>query len=93
MSDDFYPFVDSGDPAPDNAHLTGRPRSAGVPGGGTGPGRADHCIACRIAVYDDMLSAPRVIVIAPSDVRTFLEEITNTVYRCMKKQGAPSPFR
>ena len=23
MADDFYPFVDSGDPAPDNRHITG----------------------------------------------------------------------
>lgn len=23
MSEDFYPFVDSGDPAPDNTHLVG----------------------------------------------------------------------
>ena len=43
--------------------------------------------ATRIAVYDDMLSTPRVIVITPKDVRTYLEEITNTVYRCMKEQG------
>ena len=43
--------------------------------------------AARIAVYDDMLSTPRVIVIDPQDVRTYLEETTNTVYQCMKEQG------
>ena len=43
--------------------------------------------AARIAVYDDMLSTPRVIVIEPKDVRTYLEETTNTVYQCMKEQG------
>lgn len=87
MSDDFYPFVDSGDPAPDNAHITG---------GGADELRAQAVdmnaaeqvsYATRIAIYDDMLSTPRVIVIAPRDVRTYLEEITNTVYRCMKEQG------
>ena len=87
MSDDFYPFVDSGDPAPDNAHITG---------GGADELRAQAVdmnaaeqvsYATRIAIYDDMLSTPRVIVIAPKDVRTYLEEITNTVYRCMKEQG------
>ena len=30
---------------------------------------------------------PRVIVIDPQDVRTYLEETTNTVYQCMKEQG------
>mgnify|MGYP001004502150 CR=1 FL=1 len=34
-----------------------------------------------------MLSPPRVIVIDPQDVRTYLEETTNTVYQCMKEQG------
>lgn len=88
MSDDFYPFVDSGDPAPDNTHLTGRNEAAadGERGQERPEGRMT-AYACRIAVYDDMLSAPRVVVVAPSDVRTFLEEITNTVYRCMKEQG------
>lgn len=93
MSDDFYPFVDSGDPAPDNAHLTGRvdnaegdiarSEHADAPDGAT----AQVSYATRIAIYDDMFSTPRVIVIAPQDVRTYLEEITNTVYRCMKEQG------
>lgn len=87
MSDDFYPFVDSGDPAPDNAHLTGKPKQAEEPGSEHPATGRTAAYACRIAVYDDMLSAPRVIVVAPSDVRTFLEEITNTVYRCMKEQG------
>lgn len=91
MPDDFYPFVDSGDPAPDNAHLT---RSASMDGGDEKPS-GGHMrddteqagFATRIAVYDDMLSTPRVLVVAPKDVRTYLEEITNTVYRCMKEQG------
>ena len=89
MSDDFYPFVDSGDPAPDNAHITGSPAQSGrgdIAASSAAEGE-QVAYATRIAVYDDMLSTPRVIVIAPKDVRTYLEEITNTVYRCMKEQG------
>ena len=83
MADDFYPFVDSGDPAPDNAHLNGISSPAG---GQTGAPAADS-YTTRIAVYDDMLSTPRVVVITQNDVRAYLEEVTNTVYRCMKEQG------
>ncbi len=84
MSDDFYPFVDSGDPAPDNAHITG---ASGAEDPAAGDDSSEVSYATRIAIYDDMLSTPRVIVIAPKDVRTYLEEVTNTVYRCMKEQG------
>lgn len=92
MSDDFYPFVDSGDPAPDNAHLTGvsdalAADSAATQETSSQPDAERASYATRIAVYDDMLSTPRVIVVSPKDVRTYLEEITNTVYRCMKEQG------
>ena len=83
MSDDFYPFVDSGDPAPDNSHISG-PDSR-EDGSAVGADQASY--ATRIAIYDDMLSTPRVIVIEPKDVRSYLEETTNTVYRCMKEQG------
>lgn len=90
MSDDFYPFVDSGDPAPDNEHLNGiaEPPATGAPTPqATTDQQPEGMYATRIAVYDDMLSTPRVIVIEPKDVRTYLEETTNTVYRCMKEQG------
>lgn len=86
MSEDFYPFVDSGDPAPDNTHLVGG--SAAAPAADTvenAPNQASYTI--RISVYDDMLSTPRVIVVEQSDVRTYLEDVTNTVYRTMKEQG------
>ena len=43
--------------------------------------------ATRIAVYDDLLSTPRVLVVEPADIRSYLEEITNTVYRSMRDQG------
>ena len=84
MSDDFYPFVDSGDPAPDNAHLTGETRQPHAP---EQDEAASVSYATRIAVYDDMFSTPRVIVIAPQATRPYLEEITNTVYKNMKEQG------
>ena len=84
MAGDFYPFVDSGDPAPDNSHLNNAKANAG---GGTPAEPTSVQFATRISVYDDMLSTPRVIVIEQKDVRTYLEEITNTVYRVMKEQG------
>lgn len=85
MSEDFYPFVDSGDPAPDNTHLTGNSEVSATTQG-------DQQLDCptyttRISVYDDMLSTPRVIVVEQSDVRTYLEDVTNTVHRTMKEQG------
>ncbi len=86
MSEDFYPFVDSGDPAPDNRHLNGveeEPQAAVTQQEDAAQAR----YATRIAIYDDMLSTPRVIVVEPHDVRTYLEETTNTVYRSMKEQG------
>lgn len=86
MSDDFYTMVDSGDPAPDNEHITGV-REERDEGEQTTTQAPKAMYAARIAVYDDMLSTPRVIVINPQDVRTYLEETTNTVYQCMKEQG------
>ena len=97
MSDDFYPFVDSGDPAPDNSHLTGVVQQEGTDQGfqhgsaaipeTEGAAKAQTTYTTRISVYDDMLSTPRVIVVERDDIRTYLEEITNTVYRTMKEQG------
>lgn len=88
MADDFYPFVDSGDPAPDNVHLDPQARQdLGEPAASTDATSESVNYATRIAIYDDMLSTPRVIVIEPKPVRTYLEEITNTVYRSMKEQG------
>lgn len=86
MSDDFYTMVDSGDPAPDNEHITGV-REERVASDDAAKKAPNAMYAARIAVYDDMLSTPRVIVIEPQDVRTYLEETTNTVYQCMKEQG------
>lgn len=87
MADDFYPFVDSGDPAPDNTHLLTTDSAFDTGSAETPAGDAGVRYATRIAIYDDMLSTPRIIVISPHDIRSYLEEITNTVYRCMKEQG------
>lgn len=86
MSNDFYTMVDSGDPAPDNEHINGvrEERKEGELASKRAP---KTMYAARIAVYDDMLSTPRVIVIEPQDIRTYLEETTNAVYQCMKEQG------
>ena len=46
----------------------------------------------RIAVYDDAAAAPRVVVIDPTDVRTYLEEITSEVNRLSHEQGGSIPF-
>lgn len=46
----------------------------------------------RIAVYDDAAAAPRVVVIDPTDVRSYLEEITAEVNRLSHEQGGTIPF-
>ena len=46
----------------------------------------------RIAVYDDAAAAPRVVMVEPKDVRSFLEEITATVNRLSHEQGGTIPF-
>ena len=92
MAEDFYPFVDSGDPAPDNSHLNGLASTqhdntdANTGNDQTKSSTAVN-YATRISIYDDMLSTPRIVVVNQQDTRTYLEEITNTVYRVMKEQG------
>ena len=46
----------------------------------------------RIAVYDSMAMTPRVVTIEPTDISTYLEEITQTVYNLVIEQGASWPF-
>lgn len=48
--------------------------------------------AARIAVFDSVTAAPRVIVIEPSDVRDYLEEITREVTRLSQEVGGTIPF-
>lgn len=87
MADAFYPFVGEGptgisDPQNAPAQASGEPRSLGEVV--TNP--------ARIAVFDDPTASPRVVVIQPSDVRTFLEEITATVTKLAKEQGSSISF-
>lgn len=46
----------------------------------------------RIAVFDDLAAAPRVVIIEPKDIRSYLEEITSTVTKLAKEQGGHIPF-
>ena len=46
----------------------------------------------RIAVYDDPTVTPRVVVIQPSDIRTYLEQITETTTKLSHDQGGSIPF-
>ena len=48
--------------------------------------------AARIAVYDDVAAAPRVVMVAPQDIRSYLEEITATVNKLAQEQGGAIPF-
>lgn len=86
MADDFYPFVQEGTTVPDNRHLTGVQESDKQDVGEFSTTTTTSC-AARIAIYDDMLSTPRVVNVEPQEVRSYLEELTNTVYREMKAQG------
>lgn len=46
----------------------------------------------RIAVYDDAAAAPRVVVVEPTDVREYLEQITLQVTQLSASQGGTIPF-
>lgn len=87
MADAFYPFVGEGP--------TGIDGTQGTP---AQPHADQHVLGevvtnpARIAVFDDPTAAPRVVVVQPSDVRTFLEEITTTVTRLAKEQGGSISF-
>ncbi|MDR2035819.1 MAG: ATP-binding protein [Coriobacteriales bacterium] len=46
----------------------------------------------RIAVYDDLLSAPRVVDIPPQEVAEFIEAITVAAYELSHQQGGLLPY-
>jgi len=48
--------------------------------------------AARIAVYDDKAAAPRVVLVEPKDVRSYLDEIAVTVNQLAHEQGGKIPF-
>lgn len=78
MSEAFYPFVQEGS----------------APGEGATADEAaiQPRYPARIAVYDDPLSTPRVEEIAPTDVRRYLEQITEATNRLAHEQGSRIPF-
>ena len=77
MARDFYPFVENGTTSHDDKEVASE---------------LEVRHPARIAVYDDASAAPRVVVIDPSEVRTYLEEITSTVSRLSREQGGTIPF-
>lgn len=46
----------------------------------------------RIAVYDDFLSTPRVVVVEPCPVKEYLSQISEATYRFLKEQNSTIPF-
>jgi len=80
MARDFYPFVEK------SADANERPAPSDA------PSLDEVNYSARIAVYDDAAAAPRVVVVEPSDPRTYLEEITATVNRLAHEQGGNIPF-
>jgi predicted transcriptional regulator/anti-sigma regulatory factor (Ser/Thr protein kinase) len=46
----------------------------------------------RIAIYDDMLSAPRIIDINPASVVDFIEDIASNTYEYARRQGGSLPY-
>lgn len=46
----------------------------------------------RIAIYDDLLSAPRIIEINPAPVADFIEDIASSTYEYAQKLGGSLPY-
>jgi len=46
----------------------------------------------RIAIYDDLMSAPRILDIEPAPVLEFIENIASTTYEYAQKQGGSLPY-
>lgn len=46
----------------------------------------------RIAVYDDLLSSPQIIDIAPNTTREYMTSLASTVYEYAQKAGGSIPF-
>lgn len=96
MARDFYPFVEK-DPSTSDSSQPRDVVKNGVQNPGeniSSPSREPMEVStpARIAVYDDAAAAPRVVMVEPKDVRSFLEEITATVNRLSHEQGGTIPF-
>ena len=96
MARDFYPFVEK-DPSTSDSSQPRDVVKNGVQNPSeniSSPSQAPMEVStpARIAVYDDAAAAPRVVMVEPKDVRSFLEEITATVNRLSHEQGGAIPF-
>lgn len=96
MARDFYPFVEKDPSTSDSSQPQGIAQN-GVQNPGeniSSPSQTPMEVStpARIAVYDDAAAAPRVVMVEPKDVRSFLEEITATVNRLSHEQGGTIPF-
>ncbi len=91
MDHAFYPFVDN---MPEDASKRDeKSQESSQKEGGTAQGELGAVrYPARIAIYDDAAAAPRVVVIEPTDIRSYLEEITATVNRLAHEQGSQIPF-
>jgi len=78
----FYPLVEEGHTSSDKAPRKDSSRDESL----------TPTYPARVAVFDDAAAAPRVVVIDPSDVRTYLEAITSTVTNLSHEQGGTIPF-
>ena len=48
--------------------------------------------AARIAVYDDLLSAPRIVEIQPCDIASYIEQIAAKTYELAQQCGGTIPY-
>lgn len=53
---------------------------------------AQPSTSARIAVYDDMSMPPRVVLVEPADIATYLSNITQTVYELVSQKCDEWPF-
>ena len=77
---DFYPFVEE------------TPTDVSSPNNKDNMEELTVRYETRIAVYDDVAAAPRVVVIEPTEIRSYLEEIVQAVNRLSHEQGGQIPF-
>lgn len=89
MARDFYPFVEK-DPSTSDSSQSDSRANGSVKNTPETPMEVHN--PARIAVYDDAAAAPRVVMVEPKDVRSFLEEITATVNHLSHEQGGSIPF-
>jgi DNA-binding transcriptional ArsR family regulator/anti-sigma regulatory factor (Ser/Thr protein kinase) len=85
----FYPFVDNDPDGGENIRAA-EEASSHVSMPKLPVEKVDF--PARIAIYDDAAAAPRVVIVDPQDVRSYLEEITKQVTQLSHEQGGTIPF-